>query len=63
MREINKSDVVFTRFGTGVIRGYYSNYTTDGVIVEIRGVNHYLALDDVDRIQRVAWTRGLRAAM
>jgi hypothetical protein len=63
MREITKDDVVFTRFGTGVIRGTYSNYTTDGVIVEIRGVNHYLARDDVDRIQRVASTRGLRAAM
>lgn len=55
MREISKNDVVFTRFGTGVIRGYYSNYTTDGVIVEIRGRNYYLALDAVDRIRRVAW--------
>lgn len=55
MREINKDDVVFTKFGTGVIRGRYSNYTTSGVIVEIRGVNHYLAEIDVDRIQRVGW--------
>jgi hypothetical protein len=63
MNEIRSNDVVFTKFGTGVIRGRYSNYTTDGVIVEIRGVNHYLAESDVDRIQRVGWpVRKVRAA-
>lgn len=63
MHEINKNDVVFTKFGTGIIRGYYRNYTTDGVIVEIRGINHYLAELDVDRTQRVGWpVRNRRAA-
>ena len=55
MHEFSKNDVVFTRFGTGVIRGYYTNWTTDGVIVEIRGRNYYLACDQVDRVQRVGW--------
>jgi hypothetical protein len=55
MHEIHKNDVVFTKFGTGVIKGSYSNYTTDGVIVEIRGQNFYLAREDVSRVQRVEW--------
>jgi len=60
MRDFSKNDVVFTKFGIGVIQGYYGNYTTDGVIVEIRGTNYYLALDDVDRARRFEWATGLR---
>jgi len=40
-------DEVSTKFGRGVVRGRYSNYTTTGVIVEIKGVNHYLAYEAV----------------
>jgi hypothetical protein len=40
-------DFVHTKFGIGVMRGRYSNYTTAGVIVEIRGANYYLAEEAV----------------
>jgi hypothetical protein len=53
-------DFVTTKFGMGVMRGRYSNYTTSGVIVEIKGQNYYLAEESVRvHLPNVA---GLRAA-
>jgi hypothetical protein len=48
LREIPRvGDFVTTRYGGGVIVGRYSNWTTEGLIVDIRGVNHYLAEESV----------------
>lgn len=40
-------DFVTTRYGAGVVTGRYSNYTTDGLIVDIKGTDHYLAEESV----------------
>jgi hypothetical protein len=40
-------DFVSTRYGAGVVIGRYSNYTTDGLIVDIKGTDHYLAEESV----------------
>jgi hypothetical protein len=38
---------VMTKHGIGVICGRYRNYYGDGVIVEIKGANYYLAEEAV----------------
>lgn len=47
-------DLVMTKFGQGVLIGRYSNWTTSGVIVEIKGENYYLAEEAV-RVYTQQW--------